>query len=125
MPERTTLEQVTRRVLELLDAMDLDTIAEMATDDIQGVDELTGGWLRGRDVLDEYLAQLKDTVSDVRSKISDLHTIEVGDVGLVTYVLEQTYVMDGEQQTVSAPTSMVFRREAGSWKIALIHSGPM
>ncbi len=125
MPERTTLEQVTRRVLELLDAMDLDTIAEMATDDVQGVDELTHGWLRGRDVLDEYLAQLKDTVSDVRSKISDLHTIEVGDVGLVTYVLEQTYVMDGEQQTVSAPTSMVFRREDGSWKIALIHSGPM
>ena len=44
------------------------------------------------------------------------------DVGLVTFVLDQTYQMDGQQQTISAPTSVVLVRHDGDWKIALIHT---
>jgi hypothetical protein len=48
----------------------------------------------------------------------------VGDVGLVTFVLDQTYKMNGQQQTISAPTSVVFLGQDSDWKIALIHTVP-
>jgi ketosteroid isomerase-like protein len=48
-----------------------------------------------------------------------------GDVGLVTFALEQSYTMDGQKQTREAPTSIVFRRQDGDWRIELIHSVPL
>jgi ketosteroid isomerase-like protein len=48
-----------------------------------------------------------------------------GDVGLVTFVLDQTYTMDGQQHSISAPTSLLFRLKDGDWKIALIHTVPI
>lgn len=127
MPEQTaiSLEQKVRRLLELLDAMDLDDIGAMLSDDAQSVDEITRGWTRGRGAIEVYLSQLKDTVSNVNSQISDAHETVWGNVGLVTFVLDQTYTMDGQQHTISAPTSVVFVRQDSDWKIALIHTVPI
>jgi ketosteroid isomerase-like protein len=33
--------------------------------------------------------------------------------------------MDGEERTITAPTSLVFRREDRDWKVALIHTVPI
>jgi ketosteroid isomerase-like protein len=121
----TALEQETRRVLELLDAMDLSGLAEMFTDDAQGVDEISRSWTRGRAALDAYFARLEGTVADVRSQLSDLHATMWGDVGLVTFVLDQTYKMNGQEQRLSAPTSIVFRRQGDDWKLAMVHSVPI
>jgi ketosteroid isomerase-like protein len=33
--------------------------------------------------------------------------------------------MDGQQQNISAPTSILFRRDNDDWKIALIHTVPI
>ena len=41
----TALEQQARRVFELLDALDVDSIGAMLTDDAQGVDEISRGWM--------------------------------------------------------------------------------
>lgn len=120
----SSLEQVARRVFELLDEMDLESISNLLADDAQGIDEISRKWMRGREALDAYFDQLKGTVSDVRSELSDLHAVEWGDVGLMTCVLNQSYTMDGEQESVSAPTSMVFRRQDDEWRIALIHTVP-
>jgi hypothetical protein len=127
VPEQTaiSLEQKVRRLLELLDAMDLDDIGAMLSDDAQSVDEITRGWTRGRAAIEVYLSQLKDTVSNVNSQISDAHETVWGDVGLVTFVLDQTYTMDGQQHTISAPTSVVFVHQDSDWKIALIHTVPI
>jgi ketosteroid isomerase-like protein len=57
--------------------------------------------------------------------MSDLQEAVWGDVGLVTFVRDQTYTMDGQQQSISAPASILFRREPGDWKIALIHTVPI
>lgn len=119
------LEQEVRHVLELLDAMDVRGLAELFTDDAQGVDEISGTWTRGRAALDAYFAQIETTVSDVRSQIEGLHTVTWGDVGLATFVLEQSYEIDGETQMLSAPTSMVFRRQDDGWKVAMVHSVPI
>jgi SnoaL-like domain len=121
----TSLEPRVRQMLERLDALDLDSLGPMLTDDAQSVDEITRGWTRGRAAIGNYLAQLKDTVSDVHSQMSDIHEAVWGDVGLVTFVLDQTYQMDEQRQTISAPTSILLRREDDDWKIALIHTVPI
>jgi ketosteroid isomerase-like protein len=121
----TALEQETRRLLELLDAMDVGGLAAMFTDDAQGVDEISGGWTRGSAALDAYLNQLQGAVSDVRSQISDLCCTQWGEVGLVTFVLDQTYNMHGQERRLAAPTSVLFRQQDGRWKVAMIHSVPI
>src|ERR1700745_1522409 len=73
MPEQTltTLESETKRILQLLDAMEVDALGAMLTDDAQSVDEITRGWTRGRAAIDAYLDQLRGTVSDIRSHARD------------------------------------------------------
>jgi ketosteroid isomerase-like protein len=119
-----TLEQATRQVLTLLDALDIHGLSAMLTDDAQGVDEITRGWTRGRAAFDEYFSKLEGEVTDVRSQIRDLHAEAWGDVGLVTFVLDQTYKRSGEDQAIAAPTTIVFRQRGDGWKAALIHSVP-
>lgn len=121
----TALVQEARRILERLDAMDFEGLRAMLTDDVQGVDEISRGWMRGRDALEAYFSQLEGAVGDVHSELSDLNALAWGDVGLVTFVLDQTYTMDGEAQKLTAPTSIVFREEGDEWKVALIHTVPL
>jgi ketosteroid isomerase-like protein len=121
----TSLEQEAHRVFELVDALDLDGLGAMLTHDAQGVDEISRRWMRGRAALEAYFAQLKDMVSDARSQLSDLHATVWDEVGLVTFVLDQTYKISGQHKTISAPTSMIFRHQNGSWKLALIHTVPI
>jgi hypothetical protein len=121
----TSLQQTARRLLERLDAMDLEGLGGMVDDEVQSVDEIARAWMRGRPAIEGYFSQLKDTVSDVRSRMSDVQENTWGDAGLVTFVLDQTYTLDGQRQTISAPTSIVLRRRESYWKIVLIHTVPL
>lgn len=121
----TSLQEAVSRLLEHLDAMELEALGGMVDDEVQGVDEIARRWMRGRPAIEGYFSQLKDTVSDVRSRMSDIEEDAWGDAGLVTFVLDQTYTLDGQQQTISAPTSIVFRRRGSDWKIVLIHTVPL
>ncbi|HUA49541.1 MAG TPA: nuclear transport factor 2 family protein [Solirubrobacteraceae bacterium] len=126
MPAQTSsMEQEVRALLERLDAMDIESLGSMLTEDAQSVDEITRGWTRGRAAIEAYLSRLRNTVSEVHSEMTDPQESDWGTVGLITFVLEQTYTMDGQQETISAPTSILFRRENDDWKIALIHTVPM
>lgn len=125
MEAGVSLQQRAERMLALLDSMDLDGLGAMLTDDAQSVDEITRGWTRGRAAIEAYMAQLRDTVSHVQSRLSDAQETVWGDVGLVTFVLDQTYTMEGEQHSISAPTSILFRLQDDDWKIALIHTVPI
>lgn len=121
----TSLEQQARPVFELVDALDLDGLSAIVTDDTQGIDEISRRWMRGRAALEAYFAEMKDTFSDARSQLSDLQATVWGEVGLVTCVLDQTYKIGGREESISAPTSMLFRHQDGSWKVALFHSVPI
>lgn len=83
MNERTgaSLERRAERMRELLDSMDLGSLGAMLTDDAQSVDEITRGWTRGRAAIEAYMSQLKDTVSDVQSRMSGAQETVWGDVG--------------------------------------------
>ena len=122
---QTLLQQTVSRALEFFDAMNLDALSTMVDDDVQSIDEITRRWLRGRPAVEEYLSQLKDTVSDLHSVMSDVQENAWGDTGLVTFVLDQTYTLDGQRQSISAPTSIVFHRRGNEWKIVLIHTVPL
>ena len=65
------------------------------------------------------------SVSSVRTEATDVSERLFGDVGVVTCWLDQTYTLDGREQSVSAPTTMVFRNEGGDWKLSLFHSVPL
>lgn len=127
MSEQTaaSLEQQAHHVFELVDAIDVEGIGAILTDDAQGIDEISRRWMRGRAALEAYFAQLKDAVSDPRSRLSELQASQWGEVGLVTCVLDQKYTIDGREESISAPTTIIFRHEDGTWKVALIHTVPI
>src|SRR3954452_7674420 len=120
-----SLEQQAQRIFELVDSMDTTAMAALITDDAQGVDEISRGWMRGRASLEAYFAELDGMVDEVQSRPSDIHVTEGGDAGVVTCVVDQAYTMDGREQRITAPTSMTFRREAGEWRIVVFHSVPL
>lgn len=119
------LESVANDFIAALDSMDVDRMMGTATEDAQGVDEISRRWIRGRGELDSYLRQLIGAVSDVRTELRDSEERVWGDTGILTCWLDQDYTMDGNAQHVSAPTTIAFRREDGDWKVALFHSIPL
>jgi len=119
------LENVANDFVGALDSMDVDRMMATATDDAQGVDEISRRWLRGRGEVDGYLRQLMGVVSDVRTQLRDGEERVWGDTGMLTCWLDQDYTMEGNAQHISAPTTIVFRREGGEWKLALFHSIPL
>jgi ketosteroid isomerase-like protein len=121
----TELALVVRRLIDDFDSLDFEAVRGYLTTDAQAVEEISRRWMRDSGEIADYFAQLKPILSDVRSRLNDVHEVTWGDTGLVTLWLEQSYVLDGQAQQVSAPTTMVLRREHGNWKIALIHSVPL
>ena len=93
--------------------------------DIQSVDEVSRQWLRGNDELRSYIARLVATVSAVKTELRDTQEKVWDDTGLLTGWIEQQYTIDGAPQQISAPTTLVFRRAADGWKLALFHSVPL
>ena len=59
------------------------------------------------------------------SSVTFVASMRVGSVVLPAgdYVIRHT--MDGQEQTISAPTSILFRRQDGDWKVELIHTVPI
>jgi ketosteroid isomerase-like protein len=113
-----------RDLFAALDAVDSGRLRTYLADDSQSVDELSGGWLRGREALETYFDRLTNAVSDIHSQLESVQTTEWGDTAIFTCELEQTYTLEGAEQRLRAPTSIVGRRENGEWKIVLVHSVP-
>jgi ketosteroid isomerase-like protein len=119
------LEQRVHQLFVLIDSLDFERLDEYVADDVRVVDELSGGWCRGRNAFEEYYDQLKETVASIESRLSGFETCAWGDAGLVTFELAQRYRLGEEQHRIRAPTSVVFRRGPDGWKIVLIHSVPL
>ena len=123
--ETMSLEQLPAEMYRLLDDLETGSVAALLTEDAQGIDELSRSWLRGREALEAYLDEIKLVVGDLRSTIRDLHAVDWGDTGAVTFVLEQTYTYDGRRTRITCPTTFLCRRERGRWRIAVLHSMPL
>lgn len=125
----TTAVDFKAEVEKLFDRFDRQQFAElteMFADDAQGVDEISRGWIRGKESMDEYFETLKDMgVSNVTSQTRDFDTKQWDDIALVTCVTDQTYEANGEHVAITAPISILFRRHRGAWKIELVHAVPL
>lgn len=119
------LETVARDLFARLDSMDVDALIESATEDIQTVDELSRRWIRGKDEGVRHLREMVGALRDVRTELRDVEERVWGDTGVLTCWIEQDYTFEGNPQHVSAPTTIVFRREDGDWKVALSHTVPL
>lgn len=110
--------------LRLLDAKDEAAIRELLTDDAQLVDEITRHWVRGPSAIGVAMRTIFSRVSDVHSTAEDANVVRWGDIEVETFVLNQTYDLEGVTTRVISPTTLVWRRVAGAWKLALIQSIP-
>jgi ketosteroid isomerase-like protein len=119
------LESVTREMFGALDRGDADAMIALGASEMQSVDEISRRWLRGLDEVAGYVRQLMGVVQDVHSTISNVNETVWGDTGTVTCWLDQGYSMEGVHQHISAPTTLVFRKEGNDWKVALFHSVPL
>jgi ketosteroid isomerase-like protein len=119
------LDDVTKEFLAALDALDVDRLVRLVTEDVQGVDEISRRWMRGHEELERYFRELTGVVSEVRTQLGDTHEQVSGDTGVLTCWLDQDYTFEGKPQHVSAPTTIVFRRVEDRWRLALFHSIPL
>lgn len=112
-----------RDMMGKMDAKDWDALNQMATDDLQGVDEITRKWTHGRNAIIDGLRQAP--IEDLRTEVRDLNETTWGDTGLVTCWIEQDYTYEGKLQHVSAPTTLLFRKIGSEWRMTLFHSVPL
>ena len=119
------LQAVVRDLVVALDRKDFVAIEQMLSDDTQGVDETSRRWLRTRQQISDHLRQLEPAIQNIHTELRDVHEIVWGDTGLVTCWLEQDYVLNGQPQHISAPTTIGLHRAGDRWQIVLVHSVPM
>jgi ketosteroid isomerase-like protein len=108
-----------------LDALDFESLFTKLADDIETVDELTQKWNRGRAAVETTFEALKGVISDIKSEVSDFNVITMGDSAVVTCVLKQSYLLEGNHVSIVSPTTSVLRHENGGWKFVVIHSIPL
>ena len=118
------LEQKVIDAFKALDAMNLQSFYAELADDVETVDEITQKWNRGRAEVEHSLNAIQHSVSEIKSELSDFSTVVSGDMAVVTCLLNQSYVNEGQAVSIVAPTTSVLRKEGGSWKFVLMHSVP-
>jgi ketosteroid isomerase-like protein len=124
MPTDVSLARTTEW-FRLVDAKDESGLRAMLADDVQGVDEVTRGWVREPAAIEAYFHDLLPAISDMHSTVTDLEARSWGDVAVETSMVHQTAVVGGKPIELDAPTTTIWRREGGTWKLALIHTVPL
>ena len=108
-----------------LDAKDEAFLRATLADDTQGTDEISRGWLRGRAAMEAYFTDNLPRLSEIHSTVDQPEVRRWGDVEVETFVLRQSYIYDGTRYEIEAPTTLIWRREGETWKLALEHSIPL
>src|SRR5258708_2213717 len=119
------LDQVAHRLFGLVDALDVEAINELITDDCEEIDEISRSWRRGEAQGGAYFQEGLAAISGVPTDVRDLAVREWADTGVITCVIDQTYRYEGRNERVIAPTTLLLRREDGDWRIALMHTVPL
>ena len=124
MPVTTAVDfkKEVKRLFETFDRQDVTALKSLMAEDIQGVDEISRRWLRGKASIDEYFEMLRDAgVADIRSRPAGLTVKQWDDVAVVTCMVNQSYKANGKAVDIEVPTTVLYRLVNDDWKIQLIH----
>jgi ketosteroid isomerase-like protein len=111
-------------LFKCLDKLDMKSIIDKMSEDFEQVDELTQKWTRGKANSEVVFNAMVESVSEIKSDLSDFNVITSSEMAIVTCTLNQSYVYEGKPISIVAPTTVAFRQENGEWKIVLIHTMP-
>lgn len=117
--------EAVREFMEAFDRGDYEHLMESMADDVQGIDEISRSWMRGRDAVRGYFENISGLVADVSTTMSDVTERVFGDTAVVTGWIEQDYTMQGKPQHISSPLTAVLRKDAGRWRAVHMHAVPM
>ena len=106
------------------DLLQHEPFFEYFSDDVTIVDEIGKKWLRGIDAAIATWTPLIGLFQSSKSVLSDIHVDTAGDISIVTCMLDQTYVLEGQTVTITAPTTCLVRKDNGVLKIILVHTIP-
>ena len=118
------LKNVVIDLFAAFDKLDIESVIDRLSEDIEQVDELTQKWSRGKAKVTEAYNGFAGVVSEIKSELSDFNVITSSDMSIVTCTLHQSYTYEGNPVSIVAPTTVAFRQDGGAWKIVLIHSIP-
>ncbi len=118
------LKNVVIDLFAAFDKLDIESVIDKLSDDIEQVDELTQKWSRGKANSVAAFNGLAGMVSEIKSELCDFGVITSSDMSIVTCTLHQSYTYEGNPISIVAPTTVAFRQEGGAWKIVLIHTVP-
>ena len=108
-----------------LDRLDTEGVVGFMAEDAAAVDETTKGWARGRAAVAAVWMPVVESMTSVSSQVDELAVHELGESVMVTCRLRQSYVIDGVETRIDAPTTFVLRRAGDGWQIVLFHSVPV
>jgi ketosteroid isomerase-like protein len=118
------LKNVVIDIFAAFDKLDMESVIDRLSGDVEQVDELTQKWSRGKAKVAEAYNALAGMVSDIKSELSDFNVITSSDMSIVTCTLHQSYMHEGNLVSIVAPTTVAFRQDGGEWKVVLVHSLP-
>ncbi len=118
------LEQNVIDMFKAFDSLDFATIFPLLSDDIVGIDELTQKWSKGRAEVEANFRSFEGVVTEIHSDLSDFNVLLSSDMAIVTCILKQSYMYDGNLVEIIAPTTCALRLENGQWKYVLLHTMP-
>jgi ketosteroid isomerase-like protein len=115
-------EQLSREFWAHFDAKDWEALLAMMTPDAMETDDLAGGWLRGPAAIGEHFAGMGPRYEDSHTTLEDVEVAETTDTAVITCVVHYEMRWDGQPGTWRWPTTMIFKRQAGEWRLALVHT---
>jgi ketosteroid isomerase-like protein len=111
-----------REFWALFDAKDYQALLRMMTDDAIETDDFAKVWLRGHAAIGQNFARIGERYEDSHTAIEDVNVTATSSTAVVSCVVRYQMRWDGQPFSVNAPTTMVFVRESGAWRVALLHT---
>ena len=117
-----TVNGIVNALFRSIDTRDAAAVAELLTDYAAMADEMSKGWVRGKEQIQEFVATTFAAVESITSALSDVVIRESADHATVTLLLTQSYVLNGKSGSIVAPTSLMLERDDGNWLISVMQS---
>lgn len=116
------VEGLAREFWAHFDAKDHQALVALMTDDALETDDLAKVWLRGRSAIAEHFAAMGNRFEESDTALEDVKVTETPGMAVLTCVVHYRMKWDGEPGSWQWPTTMIFVRASGAWRIALLHT---